>query len=59
MAKLLHISLRSCSDLECGRYCFSTLTLILFLCLLSEEQILEIARSLKAFVKDAEEKEVT
>lgn len=57
MSGLLHISERSYSNLECGRYCFSTVTLICFVILFSDDELLEIIHSIKALIEDMEKKE--
>lgn len=57
LAALLHISARSYSDLECGKYRFSAATLILFLALLPDEEILHIIRGFLPVVAESEKKE--
>ena len=39
MAELLHISSRAYSDLERGKYCFSTITLLFLLLMLKEDEL--------------------
>ncbi len=58
LAAMLHISVRSYSDLECGKYCFSAVTLIIFLALLPDEEILHIICGFQPLVAESEKKEV-
>lgn len=55
-AGLLHISSRSYSDLECGRYCFSSVTLILFLNLLPDDGILGVVHGFQDILAEAEKR---
>ena len=52
MAEKLHISPRSYSDLEHGKYGVSTVSLLLFPDLLPDEKIIEVVRK---FVTQAQE----
>lgn len=42
MAERLRISSRAYSDLERGKYCFSTITLLFLLLMLNEEELKEL-----------------
>ncbi len=56
-AALLHISCRSYSDLESGKYCLSAVALILFLGQLPDKEILEIVRGFRTIADEAEKED--
>lgn len=55
MAEKLHISVRSYMDLEHGRYCVSSVTLLFFLGTLPDEKKIELIRSFVLHAKEADE----
>ena len=52
MAEKLRISPRSYIDLERGKYGFSAATFAFFLLILSEEDVLELLRSLRKLINE-------
>ncbi len=58
MAEVLHISPRSYLDQEHGRYGFSSLSLVFYLLLLPEEEVLEFLRDLRILMERTEQKDV-
>lgn len=57
MAEKLHISPRSYSDLEHGKYGVSTVSLLFFLDLLPDEKIIEVVRKFVTQAQEANEHE--
>lgn len=57
MAEQLHISPRSYSDLERGKYCSSSSVLLLLLSLLPNNEILLVVRGFRTFVEEYDETE--
>ena len=55
MAEELHISSRSYSDLEHGKYVVSTVTLLFFLALLPDTKMSELVHSFVLRAKEADE----
>lgn len=51
MAEALHISPRSYIDQEHGKFGFSAMTLIYYICLLTDEEILVFFRELKCLME--------
>lgn len=47
VAESFHITPRAYGDLERGKYCFSTVVLLLFLCLLEDDVLLSVVRGLR------------
>lgn len=56
MAELLGIDVRSYSDLDHGIYCFSAVTLILLLLVLTEEELRPLFKQLREAKLQAEQK---
>lgn len=52
MAEYLRISVRSYSDLENGKSCFSASSLILFLLLLSNEDVIQLLNEFRDILQD-------
>lgn len=50
MAEALHISPRSYIDQEHGKFGFSAMTLMNYICLLTDEEILDFFRELKCLI---------
>lgn len=57
-AELLDISTRSYSNLEHGKYCLSTPTLLIFLVTISEDEVLRIIRECRVILKGGKENDV-
>lgn len=57
-AELLGISTRSYSNLEHGKYCLSTRTLMLFFVTISEDEVLRIVREFRVMLKGEKENDV-
>lgn len=55
MAEKLHISARSYVDLEHGKYCVSSVTLLLFLFLLPEDRLVELVNTFVLQAREADE----
>lgn len=55
MAERLHVSTRSLSDLERGVFCLSAASLMFFLLLLPDEEVLRILGDFRALLKGEEE----
>lgn len=53
MAELLHISVRSYSDLERKRCCFSAQSFIFLLFMLSDEEVLRLVAELRRLAEEA------
>ncbi len=54
MAEALHVSPRSYFDQEHGRYGFSAMSLVFFILLLSEEDLLEFFKNLRFILEGSE-----
>jgi len=54
MSEQLHISTRAYSDLENGKNCFSSLSLLFFLLLLESQEVLDLLDNFRKEVVDAE-----
>ena len=57
MAERLRISSRAYSDLERGKYCFSTITLLFLLLMLSEEEVMAFLQDMRRLVEQQAEAE--
>lgn len=57
MAEELHISSRAYGDLERGKYCFSAITFLFFLLLLSDEEMKNFRTEFRKRVHDLEHKD--
>lgn len=55
MAEKLHISTRSYVDLEHGKYCVSTVTLLFFMAQLPKEKMVEIVDTFALRAREADE----
>lgn len=56
MAERLHISIRSYNNLERGKSGFAAPTLLFFLCLLPEDQVLELVRGFRDWCEEEQAK---
>ena len=50
MSEYLHIACRSYSDLENGRYCFSAISLLFFLLILTEDELKDMLGEFREMV---------
>lgn len=55
MAEKLHISARSYADLEHGKYCASTVTLLFFMAQLPKEKMVELVNTFALQAREADE----